>query len=92
MSPALSSGFAIPSRTARALRPSVILTTVLMLLICGVMGMGIGIARFMEDRTEPLPVSVGACQAFMIMAVGSPSPSIRHSSNDRRVVPPSYTC
>lgn len=69
MSPALPSEFMRPTHTARILRPSVVLATVVILLLCGVMGMGIGIARFKEDRVEPLRASVGACQGFMIVAV-----------------------
>ena len=69
------SGSEKPTRIARVLQPRVVLTMITVLLICSVLGLGIGIARFKEERLNPLPASIAACQGFMAVSVCS-HPSI----------------
>jgi hypothetical protein len=53
------------------LRPSVVLITLAIMLVSAILGLAIGIARFKEERVTPFPVSISACQGFVIVGVSS---------------------
>lgn len=62
-------GFVRPSLVERILKPGVVLVTVVVLLMCSVVGAGVGIATFKKDRVEPMSASMGACHGFILVAV-----------------------
>lgn len=69
LAPEPTVGVARPRILARWLRPGVVLGTIVLLLLCSVIGTGIGVSMFRQHAVDKLAASVGAAQGIVLIAV-----------------------
>jgi hypothetical protein len=73
------------SRTARILQSGVVLVTIVLLLLCSVVGTSIGVVSFKEASIEDWSASTGASQRLVLIAVSLRVPRYGRSFADEKV-------
>lgn len=68
-SPELAAQTQLSTRTAKILRPSIVLAMLISLFLCATIGLGATIAIFASKEASELLAREGVNQAFMIIAV-----------------------